>query len=163
MEKYKIEGEVEEQVDLMERDILAAHHRVYRHLKALQLKHTQLREEHLEALAEAIVLQKSQQLGVQSMATILEGKVEKQLKQLVFREKARRMYWKIGRTLGKLQHLCFSLQNSGDEHSLYWASASVYILRSSRAVAAVSAAKARKCSRKWKNDEPKLLMLMQEK
>jgi hypothetical protein len=166
MEKYKIEGEVEEQLDLMERDILAAHHRVYRHLKALQLKDTQLREEHLEALAEAIVLQKSPQLGVQSMATILEGKVEKQLKQLVFREKTRRMYRKIGRTLDKLQHLCFSLPNSGNEHSLYWASASAYILRSSgaaAAAAAVSAAKARKCSRKWKNDEPKLLMLMQEK
>jgi len=65
-------------------------------LRTLQAQHQQLREGYLESLAEAIVLQHSPLLSQPSMSSVREERVEKQLKQLISREKRRKMYRKLG-------------------------------------------------------------------
>ncbi len=61
--------------------------------------HRQLRESYLEGLAEAIVLHQSPTLHRAEAIYIREEQKTKQLKNLIKREKYRRMYRKIGHTL----------------------------------------------------------------
>jgi hypothetical protein len=103
LDYYREEGNISE-VDLAlttECDIKKAQHVAYQNLKSLQAQHQELRESYLEGLAEAIVLDRAPQLDHDSLQHIKLDRKEKQLKQLIAREKVRRMYRKIGRVLGK--------------------------------------------------------------
>jgi hypothetical protein len=71
----------------------------YKQLNYLQSQHEQLRASFLEDLAEAIVLHQSPNLSFDSLSEIKKERILKQLKQLQFREKMRRLYKKISYTL----------------------------------------------------------------
>jgi hypothetical protein len=77
------------------------HRNAYSSLKALQKKHYELWEWYLEDLAEAIVLERAPQLAETGLKHLLQDKSAKQLKQLISREKMRKMYRKISRALNK--------------------------------------------------------------
>jgi hypothetical protein len=85
-----------------EQDIKHAQHQAFKHLKTLQQQHQELRDNYLEDLAKAIVLDRSPNLADAPMTPVLAERSEKQLKQLISREKLRKMYRKIGRTLNKV-------------------------------------------------------------
>jgi hypothetical protein len=84
-----------------ESEIKKAQHKAYQHLKEMQLRHLELRETYLEGLAEAIVLDGSPHFDSDSVVHIQKERREKQLKNLMSREKTRQMYRKIGRALNK--------------------------------------------------------------
>jgi len=63
-------------------------------MKKLQTKHAELREHFLEELAEAIVLHRCPKIAEDGMKSINRDKAEKQLQQLISRERIRRMYRK---------------------------------------------------------------------
>jgi hypothetical protein len=98
-----MEGEIPpEEIDLVdEKDIKKAQHKAYNHLKELQAQHTELREAYLDGLAKAIVLERCPSLAEEGMESVKKDKTEKQLKQLLSREKLRKMYWKISKVLNK--------------------------------------------------------------
>jgi hypothetical protein len=85
-----------------EHEIKKAQQEAYQNLKTLQKSHQELRDTYLEDLAEAIVLDRSPNLADKALAPVRAERSEKQLKQLISREKMRRMYRKIGRTLNKV-------------------------------------------------------------
>jgi hypothetical protein len=85
-----------------EQDIKKAQQEAYQNLKTLQKNHQELRDTYLEDLAEAIVLDRSPNLADEALTPIRAERSEKQLKQLISREKLCRMYRKIGRALNKL-------------------------------------------------------------
>jgi len=82
-------------------DIKAVHSKAYTTLKELQAKHQELRDDYLEDLAEAIILDRSPSSAHDTAAHVLAEKTAKQLQQLISQEKMRKMYRKIGRTLQK--------------------------------------------------------------
>jgi len=84
-----------------EQEIKHKQHQAYTHLKDLQARHTELRESFLEGLAEAIVLHRNPRLEDEGMEAVKKSKAEQQLKQLMSREKLRKMYRKISRILNK--------------------------------------------------------------
>ncbi len=85
-----------------EHEIKKAQQEAYQNLKTLQKSHQELRDTYLEDLAEAIVLDRSPNLADEALTPVRAEWSEKQLKQLISREKMRRMYRKIGRTLNKV-------------------------------------------------------------
>jgi hypothetical protein len=68
----------------------------YQEVKQWKPQHTQLQKQHLEGLAEAIVLNWSPGFNNPSMSYIREDRVIKQVKQLICREQARWTFHKIG-------------------------------------------------------------------
>jgi DNA replication initiation complex subunit (GINS family) len=86
---------------MSEVDIKRAQNTAYNQLKEVQAKHTELREHFLEDLAEAIVLHRCPKLAEEGMESIKRDKAEKQLKQLISREKYRKMYRKLSKVLNK--------------------------------------------------------------
>ncbi len=84
-----------------EQDIQKARQAAYQNLKELQQQHQTLRDTYLEDLAEAIVLDRSPNLADPTLEAVKVERSEKQLKQLISREKMRKMYRKIGRALNK--------------------------------------------------------------
>lgn len=100
---YQIEGAIppEQAAFTAEKDITQAQHEAYTHLKKLQEQHEELRESYLEGLAEAIILNRIPKLNDEGLESIKREKVAKQLSQLLSREKVRKMFRKIGRTLNK--------------------------------------------------------------
>jgi hypothetical protein len=87
--------------NMSEVDIKRAQNTAYSQLKELQAKHTELREHFLEDLAEAIVLHRCPKLAKEGMESVKRDKAEKQLKQLISREKLRKMYRKLSKVLNK--------------------------------------------------------------
>ncbi len=73
-------------------------------LKECQRKHKELRESHLESLAEAIVLAQAPGLIFDSVAHIKEERITNQIQQLIKREKQKKSYNKIGNTLSPNRH-----------------------------------------------------------
>jgi len=102
--KYREEGNISEEEHSLsgEQDIQKARQNAYQSLKDLQKQHQELRDTYLEDLAEAIVLDRSPNLADPALEAVKLERSEKQLKQLISREKMRRMHRKIGRALGKL-------------------------------------------------------------
>lgn len=86
---------------LPEVEIKVAQHKAYNRLKELQKQHQELIDKYLEGLAEAIVLDRSPDLGSDPTRAVLVKHKEKQIKQILSREKIRRMYRKIGSALHK--------------------------------------------------------------
>jgi len=84
-----------------EADIKKEHHAAYQNLKVLQSQHVELRERYLEDLAEAIVLHRCPKLADEGMESVKRDRAEKQLKQLISREKMRKMFRKISKVLKK--------------------------------------------------------------
>jgi hypothetical protein len=103
LELYKKEANIT--IDEEVRDwhsVNAAYKAAYQKLRTLQEKQQELRENHLQQLVEAVILERFPELGTDSMATARQSKVEKQIKQLTYREKTRKMYRKIGQVLKKV-------------------------------------------------------------
>jgi hypothetical protein len=71
----------------------------YQELQANQKKHRELRTSYLESLAEAIVLHQSPNLEASEAAPIRIERTKHHVKQLIHREKRKRMFKKIGTTL----------------------------------------------------------------
>jgi hypothetical protein len=71
----------------------------YQELRANQKKHRELRTLYLESLAEAIVLHQSPNLEASEAAPMRIERTKHHVKQLIHREKRKRMYKKIGTTL----------------------------------------------------------------
>jgi len=103
LECFRVAGGIspEEQALIAPVDIKSAQSNAYKNLKTLQAQHQELRDHCLEDLAEAIVLDRSPSLSDDKAAHILVEKNARQLQQLISREKMRKMYRKIGRTLEK--------------------------------------------------------------
>ena len=91
----------QDQALAVESDVKKAQHQAYSALKELQKRHQELRDTYLENLAEAIVLNRTPQLAESGLEHLLKDKSAKQLKQLISREKMRKMYRKLGRLLNK--------------------------------------------------------------
>ena len=93
LERFRVAGGIspEEQALIASVDIKSAQSNAFKNLKTLQTQH----------LAEAIVLDRSPSLSDDKTAHILAEKNARQLQQLISREKMRKMYRKIGRTLEK--------------------------------------------------------------
>ena len=68
-----------------------------------QKNHKQLRANHLESLAEAVVLHRSPNLSHDSMAGIKQERTEQYLKEIIQREKKRQAHQKINFTLNPSQ------------------------------------------------------------
>jgi hypothetical protein len=104
LEHFKRDGEVtpEEQLLTSETDIKKAQNAAYKLLKELQAKHQDLRDSYLEDVAEAIILDRNPKLADPGLEPAKKEKVEKQIKQLLSREKASKMYRKIGKVLNKV-------------------------------------------------------------
>jgi hypothetical protein len=103
LEHFQRDGELSEEAQALseEVDIKKAQSAACKNLKELQTKHQELRETYLEDMAKAIILDRSPTLAEPGLEPITKDRAEKQLKQLLSREKAREMYWKIGRVLNK--------------------------------------------------------------
>jgi hypothetical protein len=71
----------------------------YKELRAKQKKHRELRFSYLESLAEVKVLHHSLHLEASAAAPTRTERTQHQVKQLIHREKRKRMYKKIGNTL----------------------------------------------------------------
>jgi hypothetical protein len=80
----------------------------YKNLRTLQQAHRQLRETHLDSLADAIVLKSSPNLSYDSVAHIRDERKQKVIKRLRFCERMKRAYKKIGHTLKHPVHLGLS-------------------------------------------------------
>ncbi len=74
-------------------------------LRDCQRRHKELRESHLESLAEAIVSEQAPALIFDFMAHIKEERAATQIQQLIKREKQRKSYRKIGNTLSPNKQL----------------------------------------------------------
>jgi hypothetical protein len=87
--QYRDEGNITEADHqlLEESAIKNAQHEAYKHLKQLQQQHQELCDTYLEDLAEAIVLDRSPHLAEEALATVRKERSEKQLNQLIAREK----------------------------------------------------------------------------
>jgi hypothetical protein len=77
---------------------------VYKNLKDHKRKHQELHASHLEELAEAIVLEQAPALVFESMSAVRAERTEKEIKEIIRREKLQRSYRKIGRTLQERQN-----------------------------------------------------------
>jgi len=101
--KYREEGIILDNEHSLtgEQDMQKARQAVYQNLKELQQQHQTLRDTYLKDLAEAIVLDRSPNLAEPTLEAVKVDRPEKQLKQLISREKMRTMYRKIGRALNK--------------------------------------------------------------
>jgi hypothetical protein len=89
LEHYRIEGGITPSDDSLttECEIKKVQQLAYQHLKTLQTKHQELRESFLEGLAKALVLDRSPELDNDSLHHIKLDRKEKQLNQLISREK----------------------------------------------------------------------------
>jgi hypothetical protein len=104
LKRLKMQGGISDQDHaplLPEVEIKVAQHKAYNRLKELQKQHQELRDRYLEGLAEAIVLDRSPDLGNDPTRAVLVERKEKQIKQILSREKICRMYRKIGSALHK--------------------------------------------------------------
>jgi len=87
LERFRQEGSIpnDEHSLYRKKDIKAAQTNAYQNLKALQAQHHQLRDNTLEELAEAIILDRSPHLEDERQAHILAERTSKQVKQLISR------------------------------------------------------------------------------
>jgi len=103
LERFRIDGGISDSSPALQSptEVREAQHAAYQHLKSLQQQHQQLRDTYLEELAEAIILDRSPHLEDEKHAHILAEQRARQIKQIISREKMRRMFKKIGITLKK--------------------------------------------------------------
>jgi hypothetical protein len=92
----------------------------HKHLTLLQHQHKTLCASFLEDLAEAIVIHQSPNLSFDSLSKIKKERSLKQLKQLQFREKMRRLYKKIWFTLEPPTQLGLSQIDIPDNSVTNW-------------------------------------------
>ncbi len=85
--------------DFSETQLIQAIKAAYHTMVSHQKNHPQLRQSYLEGLAEAIVLHQSPTLSSPEATHIRAERTSKQLKNLIRREKHKKMYNKIGHTL----------------------------------------------------------------
>jgi len=87
--KYREEGIILDNEHSLtgEQDMQKARQAVYQNLKELQQQHQTLRDTYLKDLAEAIVLDRSPNLAEPTLEAVKVDRPEKQLKQLISREK----------------------------------------------------------------------------
>jgi hypothetical protein len=106
LQQYFTEGNLPENSTEVntEEEVIQHLRTAYANLRNYQKKHHELRASYPLGLAEAIVLDQAPSLVFESMTDVKVERTEKQLKQLIQREKLQQMYKKIGNALQDKPH-----------------------------------------------------------